>query len=160
MMLKYLLLGTLLAAQAVPMTDNEYFEYRKARLEAEEQLEREWKLSQAGRARNLMFTLVARYGDGTPAQGYISCDGLWCKYGGGKPSPTGQEPELCAQSLPFRTDTRGACIFNPSYNDTIDDEGEAIQFVCRATAGTRSGKLTFYPSDGGVHVITIPGEHP
>jgi len=97
-----------------------------------------------------MFVLIARYQDGTPtSKCWISCDGNWCKY---------DERQVCASGLPFRADSRGAAIFNPS---TLDLEGENnVPFSCYANDGKRVGKITFTPYDGGIFYITVPGAHP
>ena len=93
---------------------------------------------------SLLVSVQAQYGDGTPARGQIACDGLWCKF---------DEVQYCASNLPFQTDSRGVCIFNPS----LDYLSDGDPMVCRATVGTRSGTLTFSPVSGGLYVITIPG---
>lgn len=95
--------------------------------------------------RTMLITVRAQYGDGTPARGYIHCDGTWCKF---------DERPICGQNLPFATDSRGACGFNPSYEYL--EEG----MVCHATAGTRSGSLAFTPETGKTYIILIPGDSP
>jgi hypothetical protein len=149
-MIKYLLLTSLLFSQDPSTTVREW---RQA-LEAKER----------HTPKKAMFTLVAQYGDGTPAHGYINCDGGWCKHGGGVPDAKEQEPEACAPNMPFKTDARGACVFNPPYywleSAGGDDEDRPGPFTCYAQAGLRAGKLTFYPSDGGTYIITIPGSRP
>jgi len=94
-----------------------------------------------------MFTLIAQYPDGTPARGWTNCNEVWCKY---------DEVEQCARNLPFKTDGRGAAIFNPPGSWFIDEDASTL--TCYTTAGLRSGKLSFMPYDGGVFYITIPGQ--
>ena len=57
-----------------------------------------------------MVTVMARYPDGRPVRGYIQCSGNWFKHQDG---PINLE----AQSMPFRTDSRGAVILNPHLSD-------------------------------------------
>ena len=103
--------------------------------------------------RSMMFTVIAQFQDGTPATGEIFCSGYWMKYQDtewvdGEP----REPESIL-NLPFRTDSRGAAIFNPRLDYYVEEGYEE----CYALSGARSGKLTFTPRDGGVFYITIPG---
>lgn len=139
--------------------------------QAKRDLERDKRLALGTPSRTnlIMITVIASYGDGTPVRrGYINCDGHWCKYGGG-PTPEyiepGEptEPDLCGMNFPFRTDSRGACIFNPPTYWTSDgrsDDDSAGPMTCYAQAGVRAGKQTFYPYNGGVYRITIPGPAP
>ena len=128
-----------------------------------EEKERSRLVSEYGTFSNFMlFTVIAQYQDGTPARGYIYCSGYWVKF---------QEDEWDAKlkkmvppkamlNQPFVTDSRGAAGFNPSkthYSGTDGDDDYTSTETCHATAGLRSGKLTFTPRDGGVFVITIPG---
>jgi hypothetical protein len=133
--MRYLLLLTLLYAQvpAAPV----------------DELEQDRLRAQSGSPRTMLITVKAQYGDGTPARGYINCDRVWCK---------SDEQQYCASNLPFATDSRGACGFNPSFEWGIDEQdGGYGPMICRATSGTRSGMLIFMPVDGSSYIITIPG---
>lgn len=149
MMLRWVLLAALLAQ--VPTLDS-------VDKVAEAELERDRLRLRDRGPKSGIFTIIARFGDGQPARGYISCDGMWCKYGGGEPVPGEIEPDYCAQNLPFKTDSRGACVFNPPLYWMNDDENGWM--TCHATSGLRSGKLSFTPYNGGVYIITIPGVRP
>jgi hypothetical protein len=149
MITKYLLLTALLFSQQ-SMTDDEYQEELVRAETIRRQLEQEYIRAQPGGPESMLITVFARFGDGAPARGYISCEGTWCKY---------DEQEYCATSLPFKTDSRGACAFNPGF-EWLGDDGHSGYMTCHATSGPRSGKLTFRVEDGGRYVITIPGPRP
>lgn len=114
--------------------------------EPDEQLELD--RLRAGRygTRTGMITVIAQFSDGSPARGTINCNGYWCKF---------DEQQYCGPNLPFVTDSRGACIFNPGIEDFDEDVVEPT--TCYATSGTRSGRLSFRPINGSTYVITIPG---
>lgn len=98
-----------------------------------------------------MITLVAQFQDGTPARGYINCNGSWYKF---DEAPD----EYSGNNRPFKTDSRGACIFNPSASWFDGGDDDIGNMTCYAQSGARSGKLTFRPHDGGTFIITIPGK--
>lgn len=89
-------------------------------------LEQELRLARGG-SEVAMITLIARYADGTPVRGEIQCAGWWRKFQDG-------EPEVYAQSLPFKTDSRGAIVMNPSLADEW--------IVCWSERDGLSGRVT------------------
>ena len=89
-----------------------------------------------------MLTIVARYQDGTPFRGFISCSGEWFKH-------SDEETSLTGPSLPFRTDSRGAVILNPHTTDGW--------IICWATDNGLSGRVTasFEDEPTGVFEIVL-----
>ena len=141
MIAKYLLLGALLFAQDPSISDYEA---------GQRELEQARLRTLSPRHHRLMITVVAQYGDGTPARGYIACDGVWCKYS--------DEDERCEQNLPFKTDSRGVCLFNPTPEWlTANSDSDTWSMTCHASDGARTGMLSFTPVDGGIFLITVPG---
>ena len=138
----------LLLSQDATVTDVGPFEQEIVDMELEEARRRLYGDGPS----TMLFVVRARFGDGTPARGYISCDGVWCKH---------DETEYCEPSLPFKTDARGTCVFSPTRAWMAEDEwGDLRSLTCRAFVGTRFGLVTFTPHDGSVHHITIPGSPP
>jgi hypothetical protein len=58
-----------------------------------------------------LITLIAQYEDGTPARGYIACEGSWYKHA------DRDEDTAVGIGLPFKTDARGAIVMNPLLSD-------------------------------------------
>ncbi len=142
-MLRMLLLAALLYSQ----------------VHADVDLERERRAALPSAPRTIMLVVKAEYPDGRPARGYINCDGIWCKYGGRLPGPVDDgentEPDACLPNYPFKTDARGACVFNPSH-DWLTQDGEDTQMRCTAAVGLKRASITFYPVDGKVYTIVVP----
>lgn len=167
-MLKYLLLGVLLYSQSPTMTSEEAYQWQKDRLAEKEEAEESRKRALRRGSSLMTFKVVAQYQDGSPARGYVHCSGPWYKYQEDEWSNALQkmvEPRAYP-NLPFKTDSRGVAFFHPSFNhyvETIDDDASDYFYraeTCHATAGVRSGKLTFTVQDDGTYVITIPGSGP
>jgi hypothetical protein len=119
---------------------------------ANAEVEDAWRRLSTEGPRTVLFVVRASFGDGTPARGYISCDGIWCKH---------DETEYCESSLPFKTDARGTCVFSPTQAWLTDEDTEEPRsLTCRAFVGIRFGLVTFVPRDGHVYVIAIPGSPP
>jgi hypothetical protein len=90
--------------------------------------------------------LVAVHRDGTPARGTIACDGLWVKHADEDKDENYQEWDF---RLPFRTDSRGAVVFNP----TPDMLGDRL--TCYAESKGLSGTLTLFIRDGETYSIIV-----
>ncbi len=88
------LLGVLFAQAPEPFT-------------VEEEL---YRLQHQGPA-NHVVTMIATHVDGSPLRGYIQCGGYWTKH-------VDEDTTIGAPNLPFKTDSRGAVIFNPGIEDT------------------------------------------
>jgi len=88
-------------------------------------LERE-RLSTGNGSPLAMITVIARYEDGSPVRGEISCSGNWFKHEDG-------DPQFSGPALPFRTDSRGAVILNPHLDDAW--------IVCWCEQDGQSGKV-------------------
>lgn len=100
----------------------------------------------------MVFTVIAQHADGSPARGTIACDGEWFKMGAGEQDKAGE----LVWALPFRTDSRGATIFNPWATDYNDSEGNWFFTTCRArTKDGKTGVVNFQPEDAGVYVVTV-----
>jgi hypothetical protein len=83
-----------------------------------------------------IVTLVAEHADGTPARGWISCDGHWTKH-------RDEDTTVGGWNLPFTTDARGAIILNPHY---YEDE----MLNCRAwDKHLHSGESSFSLIESG-----------
>ena len=91
---------------------------------SQEQLHREKLRADYGSFSNYgLVVFIAHHADGTPARGTIACDGLWFKYGDGDDNDIERKLEW---ALPFKTDSLGRAIFNPSILDTSGWACEAV----------------------------------
>jgi hypothetical protein len=91
-----------------------------------------------------MITVVATWADGSPVnKGWISCDGNWFKYA------DEVDEQITEFGLWFKTDARGAAIFNPAA--TVDD----YAIKCRARKDGKTGEATIWIEDSKVYHIVI-----
>ena len=89
-----------------------------------------------------MFVVIATHEDGRPVRGTIACTGGWFKY-------ADEEKKTISWALPFRTDSRGAAVFNPRYDDDYF-------MSCWATADTGEyGKVSFTLEPGVRRLIMV-----
>lgn len=93
-----------------------------------------------------MFVAIAQNEDGTPAIGNIACSGDWYKY-------VDSKEKIPAQwALPFRTDSRGAAVFNPWYDDDY-------YLTCWAASDKgKTGRLYFMLEPGATQYIVVKKE--
>jgi hypothetical protein len=127
--MRYALLALLLYASSVDDVDLEWEEKRTHQSQTEH-----W-----------MITLVAQHADGSPARGTISCEGEWWKHGD---DPEGDDPGQLINWQPFKTDSRGAVIFNPLRNENY--------FNCIARdEHEHMGHVVQRVPDGGVAKIFV-----
>jgi len=105
------------------------------------------KRSAMGQHHTVLAAVVfaAQYDDGSPAQGWVGCEGSWHKHQDGPKKEGGQY-------YMFLTDSRGHMILNPSLLDLETEDPWSC--TARDRVG-RTGQAFFHFIDRGLHVITI-----